>query len=68
MADFIWYVTPVPSAQGYVLNTLKDPTVANSPLIFPSTTDLAQAKQYKVFASTDEEDQWNNVWQPVYSS
>jgi spermidine/putrescine transport system substrate-binding protein len=68
MADFIWYVTPVPSAKDIVLNQLKDPAVGNSPLIFPSTQDLAQAKQYKVFKSTQEEDDWNSVWQPVYSS
>ena len=68
MADFIWYVTPVPAAKDYVLNTLKDPTVANSPLIFPTAEDLASAKQYKVFKSTQEEDDWNGVWQPVYNS
>jgi spermidine/putrescine transport system substrate-binding protein len=68
MADFIWYVTPVPAAKDVVLNELDDPTVGNSPLIFPTTEDLAQAKQYKVFKNVDEEDQWNSVWQPVYSS
>jgi spermidine/putrescine transport system substrate-binding protein len=68
MADFIWYVTPVPAAKDVVLNEIDDPTVANSPLIFPTEGDLAQAKQYKVFESVDEEDQWNSVWQPVYSS
>jgi len=68
MADFIWYVTPVPSAKDYVLNTLKDPTVADSPLIFPTSEDLAIAKQYKVFKATQELDDWNSVWQPVYSS
>ena len=68
MADFIWYVTPVPAARDYVLNTIKDPIVANSPLIFPTSDDLANAKQYKVFKSVQEEDDWNGVWQPVYSS
>lgn len=68
MADFIWYVTPVPAAKEVVLNDIKDPLVANSPLIFPSEEDLAQAKQFKVFKSIDEEEQWNGVWQPVYSS
>jgi spermidine/putrescine transport system substrate-binding protein len=68
MADFIWYVTPVPGAKDFVLNELDDPTVGNSPLIFPTPEDLAQAKQYKVFKDVDEEDQWNSVWQPVYSS
>jgi len=68
MADFIWYVTPVPAAQQVVLDQIDDPAVANSPLIFPTTEDLAQAKQYKVFKSPQEEDDWNSVWQPVYSS
>jgi spermidine/putrescine transport system substrate-binding protein len=68
MADFIWYVTPVPAAQSVVLNDLKDPTVANSPLVFPSAQDLAQAKQYKVFKDSAEKDEWDGIWQPVYSS
>jgi len=68
MTDFIWYVSPVPAAQKYVADVLKDPAVANSPLVFPSTTDLAQAKQYKVFKDQAEQDEWDSVWTPVYSS
>jgi spermidine/putrescine transport system substrate-binding protein len=68
MADFIWYVTPVPAAKDVVLNDIKDPTVANSPLVFPSTEDLAKAKQYKFFKSSSEKDEWDGIWQPVYSS
>ena len=64
--DRIWGMRQ--GAKDYVLNTLKDPTVANSPLIFPTAEDLASAKQYKVFKSTQEEDDWNGVWQPVYNS
>jgi spermidine/putrescine transport system substrate-binding protein len=67
MADFIWYVSPVPAAKEVVLNTLKDPTVANSSLIFPTEADLAQAKQYKVFKSPAEKDQWDAIWQPIYA-
>jgi spermidine/putrescine transport system substrate-binding protein len=67
MADFIWYVTPVPAAKDYVLNTLKDPAVADSPLIFPTTEDLTHAWQYKFFKGPQEEDDWNAVWQPVYT-
>jgi spermidine/putrescine transport system substrate-binding protein len=68
MADFIWYVTPVPAAKDIVLNQLDDPTVANSPLIFPSEADLAKTHGYKVFKSPEEEDQWNSIFQPIYSS
>ena len=42
--------------------------MANSPLVFPTEQDLAEAKQYKVFKDNAELDQWNSVWQPVYSS
>ena len=68
MADSIWFVSPVPAAKDYVLNQLKDPDVGNSPLVFPSAEDLAQAKGYKIFKSPDEEDQWKGVWEPVFSS
>jgi spermidine/putrescine transport system substrate-binding protein len=68
MADFIWYVSPVPAAQAYVQNTLKDQAVADSPLVFPTTQDLAAAKQYKFFKDQAEQDEWDGVWAPVYSS
>lgn len=68
MADFIWYVTPVPSAKQVVVDKLKDPLVGNSPLIFPAADDIAKTHGYRVFKSTDEEDQWNSVFQPIYSS
>jgi spermidine/putrescine transport system substrate-binding protein len=68
LADFIWYVSPVPSAKDVVLNDIDDPEVANSPLVFPSTEDLAKSHKYKVFKDTDEEDEWNSIFQPIYSS
>ena len=68
MADFIWYVSPVPAAKQYVADELDDPTVANSPLVFPTTQDLAQAKEYKAFKDQAEQDEWDGVWTPVYSS
>lgn len=68
MADFIWYVSPVPAAKQVVATKIDDPTVANSALVFPTADDLAQAKGYKVFESPEEKDQWDAIWQPVYSS
>ena len=68
IADYVWYISPVPAAKDIVLNQLDDPTAANSPLIFPSEQDLAQAHKYKVFKSTAEHDQWDNIFQPIYSS
>jgi len=68
LADWIWYVSPVPAAKDIVLNDIDDPVVANSPLVFPSTDDLAKSHKYKVFKDQAEEDEWNSIFQPIYSS
>ena len=68
LADFMWYVSPVPAAKDIVLNKLDDPAVANSPLVFPSLDDLAKAHKYKVFKDPAEEDEWNSIFQPIYTS
>jgi spermidine/putrescine transport system substrate-binding protein len=68
LADWIWYVSPVPAAKDIVLNDLDDPDVGNSPLVFPSTQDLAQSHKYKVFKDQGELDEWNSIFQPIYSS
>ncbi len=68
IADFVWYVSPVPEAKDIVLHDIKDPDVANSPLVFPSEEDLAKSQKYKVFESVQEEAAWNKVFQPIYGS
>jgi spermidine/putrescine transport system substrate-binding protein len=66
-ADFIWYVSPVPSARQIVLNQIKDPVVANSPLVFPTAADIAKTHPYKVFKDSAEEEEWNSIWEPVFT-
>jgi spermidine/putrescine transport system substrate-binding protein len=68
LADFIWYVSPVPAAREVVLNELQDPPVANSPLIFPSLEDQQKAHKYKVFKDAAEEEEWNSVFQPIFTA
>jgi spermidine/putrescine transport system substrate-binding protein len=68
LADFIWYVSPVPAAKDIVANDIGDPLVADSPLVFPSLDDLAKAHKYKVFKDQAEEDEWNSIFQPIYTS
>jgi spermidine/putrescine transport system substrate-binding protein len=67
LADYIWYVSPVPAARKVVLDKLHDPAVGNSPLVFPSARDLAKTHKYKVFKSKEEEQEWNSIFQPIYS-
>lgn len=68
LADWIWYISPVPSAKDIVLNDIDDPTVANSSLVFPSPEDLSKSHKYKVFKDQAEEDEWNSIFQPIYTS
>jgi len=68
IADYVWYISPVPDAQEIVIQDLKDPTVGKSPLVFPSAQDLAGVQRYKVFKDDAEEEEWNSIWEPVYSS
>jgi spermidine/putrescine transport system substrate-binding protein len=66
MEDWINYISPVPAAQKVVLNQLHDPTVGNSPLVFPTQSDLSSAHRYYVFKSDQEEQTWNALFQPIY--
>ena len=38
IADWVWYICPVPAAQPIIRDRLDDPIVANSPLVFPAAT------------------------------
>jgi spermidine/putrescine transport system substrate-binding protein len=68
LADFIWYVSPVPEAKEIVLEELDDPLVANSPLVFPTADQLASTQRYRVFKDNAELEEWNSIFQPIYSS
>jgi spermidine/putrescine transport system substrate-binding protein len=56
------YICPVPAAKDQVT----DPSIANSPLVFPSQEDLSKTYSYYVFKTPDELDQWNALFQPIY--
>jgi len=68
IADWVTYITPVPAAKDIILNDLQDPAVANSPLVFPEEADLAKGHRYYVFKSEEEEQAWNDIFQPIYQS
>lgn len=68
VADWVNYISPVPAAQDYIRDTLKDPTVANSPLVFPTKADYAKAHDYYTFKSYAEYTSWNNTFNPIIQS
>ncbi len=63
--DYINYICPVPAAKDYILNVIKDPTVANSPLVFPSDADLKKAHDFYAFKSYAEFQKWNSIFNPI---
>lgn len=63
--DWVNYVCPVPMAQEYISTVLKDPTVANSPLVFPSAAINQQSYAYYVYKDYDEYQTWNDIYNPI---
>lgn len=82
IADWVWYVCPVPRAQGIVANQLNDPRVAHSDLVFP-TEDLlgpsvptgngdalfpaSPLRYYPRLASAAQRAEWSRIFGPVVS-
>lgn len=66
--DWVNYVCPVPGAEDYVRNELDDPTVADSPLVFPSEAVLAKSHEFRVFKNYDEYSEWNGIFNAVVQS
>jgi spermidine/putrescine transport system substrate-binding protein len=65
IADWVWYVTPVPAAQDIIANQLNDPTVARSPLVFPTPAFQSQAHGYYDYKNFDDEKLWTDTFQPI---
>jgi spermidine/putrescine transport system substrate-binding protein len=76
IADWVWYVSPVPAAQDVIARRLHDPVVAKSPLVFPhigpsgltsnepSILD-APIRNYFVFSTPDQYEVWRSLFEPV---
>lgn len=73
MAQWINYITPVPSSKDFVLGLFQDTgdeyykNVAESPLVYPTPEDTAKLSTYRVLTE-DEQLEWNGIFQPIYQS
>jgi spermidine/putrescine transport system substrate-binding protein len=66
IADWVWYVSPVPEAKQIVAEDLDDPEVANSPLVFPGEQVAREGvRDYPVFANSDAFNEWVRLFQPI---
>jgi spermidine/putrescine transport system substrate-binding protein len=66
--DWVNYLCPVPAAQSEIANGLDDPSVANSPLVFPSAADMSRLRGYYDFKGIDDHDEWTSIFDPVIQS
>jgi spermidine/putrescine transport system substrate-binding protein len=76
LAEYINYVTPVPSAKQAIEADAAKATgadkasltdVAKSPFVFPSPDDLANTHTYRSL-TVEEEKTWNRLFQPIFQS
>jgi spermidine/putrescine transport system substrate-binding protein len=58
-------ITPVPDAKAIIANQLDDPAVAHSQLVFPSNATYQKAHDYYTFKNFQDEQQWNDIFQPI---
>jgi spermidine/putrescine transport system substrate-binding protein len=67
--DYNAYVCPVPAAKAVIADPkgLDDPTVANSPTVFPDAAQVALSKPYYQFKGAEDLDQWNSTFEPIYT-
>jgi len=63
--DYVNYICPVPAAQDYIRNQLNDPSVANSPLVFPTKKMESRMRDYYTFKSYAQYQQWNQTFNPI---
>ncbi len=77
LAEYIGYVTPVPSAQPIMQKDAdaagpddKDylQAVATSPLVFPDAATLGKLHYYRDFATAAEQQQFQDTFQPIVLS
>ncbi len=65
LANYIWYVTPVPDAKSIVAGLPGGKAVSESPLVFPDQAMYAKTHQYYVYKGTSDLNEWNSIFDPI---
>jgi spermidine/putrescine transport system substrate-binding protein len=66
--DWVNTVCPVPAAKPIIKNQLHDPSVADSPLVFPPKSMDSKTHDYYTFKDYAEYTAWNNTFNPIIQS
>jgi spermidine/putrescine transport system substrate-binding protein len=76
VAEWVNYITPVPTAQQVVMQDAAAAKgsdkaalqqLAHSPLVFPTQSDYAKLHRYRTLTN-DELRTWNSIFEPIYQS
>jgi spermidine/putrescine transport system substrate-binding protein len=68
IADWVWYICPVPEAQRIIAEDFGDVAVAQSPLVFPTADSLGPGgalKQYPVFDDEAAAAAWSAIFDSI---
>jgi spermidine/putrescine transport system substrate-binding protein len=66
IADYVGYVCPVPAAQEIIRTQLDDPTVADSPTVFPTPEIEAVTHHYPSWQDPAVVTSWNETFVPIF--
>jgi spermidine/putrescine transport system substrate-binding protein len=67
IADWVWYVCPVPAAERIIARRFDHREVARSPLVFPreSAGPTGAFKEYRVFDGEDDAAAWESIFSSI---
>jgi spermidine/putrescine transport system substrate-binding protein len=66
--DWVWYLCPVPDARRVIATKLDDPSVANSPLVFPPPSMQRRFRDYYDFKGVNDHDEYTSIFDPIIQS
>jgi spermidine/putrescine transport system substrate-binding protein len=68
IADWVWYICPVPDAKSIIAHDYGDVAVARSPLVFPTPGSLGSEgalKRYPVFDDPSAAAAWSAIFDSI---
>lgn len=68
ITDWVAYVSPVPDSQPIIAGKLDDPTVADSPLVFPTPAMERRLVGYYDFKGVEDHEEWTSIFDPIIQS
>jgi spermidine/putrescine transport system substrate-binding protein len=66
--DWVNYLCPVPGAKRVIANRLDDPTVADSPLVFPPRSLQSRFRKYYDFKGVSDHAEYTSIFDPIIQS